>query len=143
MSVKGVPTGAPGTTCDTTPLQWTCQFSACDASIQPCANTVFLTLTQPGLTVAGPFTGAASGLSLLETELRAAVPLDFTQILAGSAPNQAFCPVGPTSLDTQYISLQGGVKSGSGKPLWWWLFECVNVVNGFPVYRQTNGDPIT
>jgi hypothetical protein len=143
ISVNGVPTGAPGTTYDTTPLQWTYQFSACADSAQPCASPLFFTLTQPGLTVAGPFTAAPSGLSLLETEFRAAVPLDFTQLLAGSAPNQAFCPIGPTALNSQYISLQGGVKSGSGKPLWWWTFACVNVVNGQPVYRQTNGDPIT
>jgi hypothetical protein len=143
ISVRGIPTGAPGTTYDTTPLQWTYQFSVCDASLQPCASPLFFTLTQPGLTVAGPFTAAPSGLSLLETEFRAAVPLDFTQLLASSAPNQEFCPIGPTSPNTQYISLQGGVKSGSGKPLWWWTFECVNVVNGQPVYRQTNGDAIT
>jgi len=140
ISVMGIPTGAPGTTYDTTPLQWTYQFSAC---VQPCASPSFFTLTQPGLTVAGPFTAAPSALSLLETEFRAAVPLDFTQLLASSAPNQEFCPIGPTSPISQYISLQGGVKSGSGKPLWWWTFECVNVVNGQPVYRQTNGDPIT
>jgi hypothetical protein len=143
LSAKGVPTGSPGATYDTTPLQWTYQFSACDNSVQPCANTLLFTLAQPGLTVAGPFTGGPSGLSLLETEFRAAVPLDFTQILADSAPNQEFCPIGPTTLGTQYISLQGGVKSGSGKPLWWWTFQCANVVNGLPVYRQTNGDPIT
>jgi hypothetical protein len=143
ISVKGDPTGAPGATYDATPLQWTYQFSACDASVQPCANTQLFTLTQPGLTVAGPFTGPASGLSLLETEFRAAVPLDFSQLLAGSAPNQQFCPIGPTALNTQYISLQGGTKSGSGKALWWWNFQCVNVVNGQPVYRQTNGDVIT
>ena len=124
ISVMGIPTGAPGTTYDTTPLQWTYQFSACDASVQPCASPLFFTLTQPGLTVAGPFAAAPSGLSLLETEFRTAVPLDFTQLLASSAPNQAFCPIGPTSLNTQYISLQGGVKSGSGKPLWWWTFAC-------------------
>jgi hypothetical protein len=98
ISVKGILTGAPGTTYDTTPLQWTYQFSACDASVQPCASPVFFTLTQPGLTVASPFTAAPAGLSLLETEFRA---------------------------------------------LWWWTFECVNAVNGQPVYRQTNGDPIT
>jgi hypothetical protein len=143
ISVKGDPTGAPGITYDATPLQWTYQFSACDTSVQPCTSPLFFTLTQPGLTVAGPFTPAPSGLYLLEAEFRAAVPLDFTQLLAGSAPNQAFCPIGPTALNTQYISLQGGVKSGSGKPLWWWTFACVNVVNGQPVYRQTNGDPIT
>lgn len=143
ISVQGDPTGAPGATYDATPLRWTYQFSACDASVQPCTNALFFTLTQPGLTVAGPFTGASSGLSLLETEFRAAVPLDFTQILARSAPNQEFCPIGSTSLKSQYIRLQGGVKSGSGKPLWWWTFECANVVNGQPVYRQTNGDPIT
>jgi len=143
ISVKGDPTGAPGATYDATPLQWTYQFSACDSSVQPCASPLFFTLTQPGLTVAGPFTVAPPGLSLLETEFRAAVPLDFTQLLAGSAPNQEFCPIGPTALNTQYISLQGGVKSGSGKPLWWWTFACVNVVSGQPVYRQTNGDPIT
>jgi hypothetical protein len=141
--VKGDPTGIPGATYDATPLQWTYQFSACDTSVQPCASPMFFTLTQPGLSVAGPFTAAPSGLSLLETEFRAAVPLDFTQLLANSAPNQEFCPIGPTALNTQYISLQGGVKSGSGKQLWWWTFECVNVVNGQPVYRQTNGDPIT
>ena len=143
ISVKGDPTGVPGATYDATPLQWTYQFSACDTSVQPCTTPLFFTLTQPGLTVAGPFTAAPSGLSLLETEFRTAVPLDFTQLLAGSAPNQEFCPIGPTALNTQYISLQGGVKSGSGKPLWWWTFACVNVVNGQPVYRQTNGDPIT
>jgi hypothetical protein len=143
ISVKGVPTGAPGTTYDTTPLQWTYQFSACDASAEPCAQPLLFTLTQPGSIVAGPSTLASSGLSLLEAEFRASVPLDFTQILAGSAPNQEFCPIGPTALATQYISLQGGVKSGSGRPLWWWTFECANVVNGQPVYRQTNGDPIT
>ena len=143
ISVQGVPTGTPGTTYDATPLRWTYQFSACDASVQPCANTQIFTLTQPGLTAAGPITGSASGLSLLETEFRAAVPLDFTQLLANSAPNQAFCPIGPTALDTQYISLQGGTKSGSGNPLWYWIFQCTNVVNGTPVYRNSNGDPIT
>jgi hypothetical protein len=71
------------------------------------------------------------------------VPLDFTQLLADSAPNQQFCPIGPTALGTQYISLQGGTKSGSGNPLWYWTFECTNVVNGTPVYRNSNGDPIT
>jgi len=143
MSVQGVPTGTPGTTYDTTPLRWTYQFSACDTSVQPCTNTQTLTLTQPGLTVAGPFAASGSGLSILETEFRAAVPLDFTQLLADSAPNQQFCPIGPTALGTQYISLQGGTKSGSGNPLWYWTFECTNVVNGTPVYRNSNGDPIT
>ncbi len=143
ISVQGVPTGAPGATYDTTPLRWTYQFSACDASVQPCANTQTFTLTQPGLTVAGPFAASGSGLSLLETEFRAAVPLDFTQLLAGPAPNEQFCPIGPTALGTQYISLQGGTKSGSGNPLWYWTFQCTNVVNGTPVYRNSNGDPIT
>jgi hypothetical protein len=143
LSVMGVPTGAPGITYDMTPLRWTYQFSACDGSAQPCANTLSFTLDQPGLTVAGPFAGLPPGLSLLESEFRAAVPLDFAQLLAGSAPNQAFCPIGPTALGTQYISLQGGVKSGSGNALWYWTFECANVVDGLPVYRKTNGDPVT
>ena len=143
LSVKGVPTGAPGATYDLTPLRWVYQFSVCDASIQPCGNGQLFTLTQPGLTVVGPFAGPLSGLSLLETEFRAAVPLDFAQLLAGSAPNQEFCPIRPTALDTEYISLQGGVKSGSGNPLWYWTFQCVNVVNGLLVYRKANGDPIT
>jgi hypothetical protein len=143
LSVQGIPSGTPGTTYDATPLRWTYQFSACDASVQPCANTQIFTLTQPGLTVGGPIAGSGSGLSLLETEFRAAVPLDFTQLLANSAPDQQFCPIGPTSLGTEYISLQGGTKSGSGNPLWYWTFECTNVVNGTPVYRKSNGDPIT
>ena len=143
LSVKGVPIGAPGPTYDATPLRWVYQFSACDASVQPCAHPQSFTLTQPGLTVTGPSTEPLAELALLETEFRAAIPLDFAQLLAGSAPNQEFCPIGPTALDTQYISLQGGVKSGSGNPLWFWTFQCVNVVNGLPIYRNTNGDPIT
>ena len=139
-SVRGVPVGR-GATYLTTPFTWTYVFRACDASQSPCAGARAVTVVHPGWTATAS-APAPAGLSLLEADFAAAVPLTLAQLAATVRLDQTTCPVPPSAGSLWFIELQGGTKQGSGKPLWYWTFSCNNGL-GRPLYLHTNGDPIT
>jgi hypothetical protein len=141
--VQGTPMGQ-GDTYMTTPFHWIYRFSMCDTAADPCPNPSLLLVEQPGWLVqsaGGPF----GGLSLSQPEFAAAVPFDLTALLGKTGTGPAFCAMVPTPNNTAFILLAGGVKSGSGKPLWYWEFSCSSTPPTIPnpLYFDTNGDPIT
>lgn len=137
LAVQGIPQG-PGATYVTTPWRWEYTFSACDASVTPCASAKVFSVIQPGWSITPPV-WQTTGPMLSEDEFAASVPLSLEELLAHIRIDASFCPVWPIVNSASFIRLQAGVKSGNGRVLWYWTFACNNQ-NPAAHYYQTNGD---